>query len=418
MIEATGALGYAKTPVAEVIGRAGVSRKAFYEHFPNKEQCFLEASDVITGSAIELIEMRYRAAAETGSGTEAAIAALLEQATANPEAVRLVLVELGALGADGILRRERLLALAERLLHEFLALEPTTAMPNPILRAIIGGVNQTVYATATGLRSMSSRRILADLVDWISTYQATAEAIGMLSPQVPRQALPASPGGGRAPGTLSPVVANGRRRRGAGSHGFVVHSQRERILDAIAGLSATVGYSAITVNRIGQQASVAPGTFYAHFANKEDAFLVAYEVGHSRGLSLVESSCLAAPDWPSGVRAGINALFGFLASEPIFAHLALVDAPVVSLRLAERARQGFDAYEHIFNHALESAGTSVAPLALEAIMGGLLELCLSYTLQQRVGELVSLVGPATYFALAPILGVEEAARVAAATHDG
>src|SRR6476620_2376203 len=37
--------GYAATAVADVISRAGVSRKTFYEHFANKEACFLEAYD-------------------------------------------------------------------------------------------------------------------------------------------------------------------------------------------------------------------------------------------------------------------------------------------------------------------------------------------------------------------------------------
>src|SRR5436853_2541679 len=37
--------GYAHTAVADVIERAGVSRKTFYEHFDNKEACFLVAYD-------------------------------------------------------------------------------------------------------------------------------------------------------------------------------------------------------------------------------------------------------------------------------------------------------------------------------------------------------------------------------------
>src|SRR5947208_16592512 len=39
---------YAATTVAQVIARAGVSRKTFYEHFPDKRACFLAAWDVGT----------------------------------------------------------------------------------------------------------------------------------------------------------------------------------------------------------------------------------------------------------------------------------------------------------------------------------------------------------------------------------
>src|SRR2546422_8181420 len=45
MAEAVSELGYANTPVAEVLRRAGVSRETFYEQFANKEDCFLAAYD-------------------------------------------------------------------------------------------------------------------------------------------------------------------------------------------------------------------------------------------------------------------------------------------------------------------------------------------------------------------------------------
>ena len=48
MIEVTASHGYADANVAHVIARAGVSRKAFYEHFVDKEACFLAAYDVVS----------------------------------------------------------------------------------------------------------------------------------------------------------------------------------------------------------------------------------------------------------------------------------------------------------------------------------------------------------------------------------
>jgi len=38
--------GYARTAVADVIERAGVSRETFYEHFADKEECFLAAYEL------------------------------------------------------------------------------------------------------------------------------------------------------------------------------------------------------------------------------------------------------------------------------------------------------------------------------------------------------------------------------------
>ena len=41
MIDAVGEDGYRETRVADVIARAGVSRKTFYELFDNKQDCLL-----------------------------------------------------------------------------------------------------------------------------------------------------------------------------------------------------------------------------------------------------------------------------------------------------------------------------------------------------------------------------------------
>src|ERR1035438_4328088 len=123
--------------------------------------------------------------------------------------------------------------------------------------------------------------------------------------------------------------------------------------------------------------------FYEHYAGKEDAFLVAYEVGHAKGLTIVEHAYDAAPDWRSAIRAAIAALFDFLASEPAFAHLSLVDARVATDRTAERASRGVSAYAQMLLPGFERArGRSGPPsVAVEAIIGGIFELCLSYTLQ-------------------------------------
>src|SRR5215467_5896448 len=46
MLRAAAELGYREANVQDVIERAGVSRPTFYEHFSNKEACFLAAFDI------------------------------------------------------------------------------------------------------------------------------------------------------------------------------------------------------------------------------------------------------------------------------------------------------------------------------------------------------------------------------------
>src|SRR6202011_2084423 len=116
-----------------------------------------------------------------------------------------------------------------------------------------------------------------------------------------------------------------------------------------------------TLEDLAQRASVSLQAFYEHFADKEGAFLVAYEAGHGKSLALVERAHDAAPDWPSAVRAGITALLEFLASEPAFAHMALVDALIATPRTAERANKGIVRYGQLLAPGFEETPTENGP---------------------------------------------------------
>ena len=47
LVEAMGSEGYVGTSVADIIGRAGVSRETFYRLFDDKQDCFLATFDLV-----------------------------------------------------------------------------------------------------------------------------------------------------------------------------------------------------------------------------------------------------------------------------------------------------------------------------------------------------------------------------------
>jgi AcrR family transcriptional regulator len=417
MVAAVGEHGYFSTTVADVIALAGVSRKAFYEHFTNKQDCFLTAFDVVIKTGLTQARDAFRSGAGMREGFEAAIGLLFEHAAVNPLAVRLVLIEAGAAGPEGVVRRERHMTAYEALLGECLGVATAQApQPKPILRALVGGVSQVLFELVQGPRSSRPQSAVADLAAWMMAYLPVPAEISVAATHEGPPTRAAV--GGRAPGTLSPPAAVGGRRglRGArsSSHSYVIHSQRERVLDAVANLTSARGYAGVTVRDIADQAAISVDAFYAHFVDKEDAFLVAYEVGHQKSLAVVERAFREAPDWRHGIPAALEALFTFLADEPTYAHLALVDAVLATPRSAERARKGADAYAHMVAQGLEEAGPSHRPptVTVAAITGGVFELCLSYVMQQRVAALPGAVREASYFVLAPFVGPNEAMRLA------
>ena len=86
MLMAASELGYRETNVQDVIDRAGVSRPTFYEHFSNKEDCFLAAFDT---SATRLRKQGRRGGRERRrrwrDRLRRGLEALLEFAVAEPE---------------------------------------------------------------------------------------------------------------------------------------------------------------------------------------------------------------------------------------------------------------------------------------------------------------------------------------------
>src|ERR1039458_2605366 len=74
MVDSIGQKGYRATSVADVIARAGGSRETFYEHFDNKQECFLATYDVVWAQSRRRVARAYRKAEGWPGRAQAAIA--------------------------------------------------------------------------------------------------------------------------------------------------------------------------------------------------------------------------------------------------------------------------------------------------------------------------------------------------------
>jgi AcrR family transcriptional regulator/DNA-binding MarR family transcriptional regulator len=96
-VEAVEEVGYARMTVAQVIGRARVSRKTFYDVFADREDCFLAAFDQALGQARLIAQEAYTGESSWREGVRAALARVLMFMDEEPGLARLCIVE--ALGA-------------------------------------------------------------------------------------------------------------------------------------------------------------------------------------------------------------------------------------------------------------------------------------------------------------------------------
>lgn len=116
------------------------------------------------------------------------------------------------------------------------------------------------------------------------------------------------------------------RGRHAAAREIVWASQRERLLEAMAGAVAEKGYVRVAVADVIERAGVSRKTFYEQFANKEACFLAAYDAGVDIMLTGIEREVRAtAPDWVQGAVAGTRCYLEILASNPAFARTFLVE---------------------------------------------------------------------------------------------
>src|SRR3954471_1886353 len=116
MVEIVAAKGYAATTVGDVVSGAGVSRKTFYEHFSDKEECFLAAFDSGVDALLEAI-----AAAQPEEPTRlglvrARVRAYLVTLAARPAFAHTFLIEVFAAGPRALERRQRVHSRFEQFL--------------------------------------------------------------------------------------------------------------------------------------------------------------------------------------------------------------------------------------------------------------------------------------------------------------
>lgn len=130
-----GSAGYANTSVAQVCARSGVSRKAFYEYFPDKEACFLAAYE-------EISERLLKTLLDTGGSgperTRALLKRFLEAFANSPIVGRAFMVEVLAAGPRALAMREEVNRRFSELVLRHLSVDPI------VRKAIAGGINDVI----------------------------------------------------------------------------------------------------------------------------------------------------------------------------------------------------------------------------------------------------------------------------------
>jgi AcrR family transcriptional regulator len=191
---------------------------------------------------------------------------------------------------------------------------------------------------------------------------------------------------------------------------FIAHTQRDRLVDAMAQTVAKRGFAA-TVTEVCAAARVSTRAFYEHFTDKEECFVATFDCG-VRLLQGAMTAAYAQPaSWPIRMRRGLEVLLAVLTAEPAFANLAVVEMISAGPRGRERIALLLRYFQQFFADAPREPGQPRVPLTVvEATVAGVFGLLFNYVSTQRTSELPGLLPEVTYFVLVPFIGPRAAAE--------
>jgi AcrR family transcriptional regulator len=160
--------GYQETTVRRLLGRAGLSRRTYYELFEDKEDCFLAAYDEAVDHVLELVVEAYEDGESPERKIELSLHAFLQFCADEPDIARMCIVEVLAAGPAARARRAetmaRLASLMEEALHE---LRGDRKLSKLAARGLIGGVHELIYVPI----DRGETEHLPDLADQIVSSQ-------------------------------------------------------------------------------------------------------------------------------------------------------------------------------------------------------------------------------------------------------
>lgn len=193
---------------------------------------------------------------------------------------------------------------------------------------------------------------------------------------------------------------------------LVAHSQRERILVAMAESCAGKGFGATTVADICGAAGVSRATFYELFKDKEDCFHAAMELSLADAMGGIVAVYSPDKPWATMVRDAAAAFLDLLASRPAFARMAMVEAPASGERALELYASGKRVLQSLLDRGRDdpveergipsSAGRAALAAAESLIVGQILA--------GNTARLRELLPDVVYITTVPYLGQEEALR--------
>ena len=178
LVDTVAERGYNATTVAHITKAASVSRRTFYEHFADKEACFLAAYEMVADYIRESMATAAAAFEDWPQKVRAALATMLRFLAGEPELARVCMIEPIAAGGE-IAAKHR--ASMQGFVEILKAGRPEHSGERPLPEAteatLVGGIVSLVVREINAGRTEQLEDLLPDLVELtLAPYLGAEEA--------------------------------------------------------------------------------------------------------------------------------------------------------------------------------------------------------------------------------------------------
>jgi AcrR family transcriptional regulator len=183
VLDAVGEQGYVATSVADVLSRAGVSRRTFYEHFSDKEDCFLNAFEHVAAITRDAVRNAFQTHDDWRRALRSGLDVFLRTAAENPRFTRACLVEILAVGHEGLRRRDAAMEPFQRFFDAGRREAPDgVTIPETVTETLVGGILEMVSGRvmrgeADELPGLLDALVYWSLVPFVGPREASAEQL-------------------------------------------------------------------------------------------------------------------------------------------------------------------------------------------------------------------------------------------------
>jgi AcrR family transcriptional regulator len=385
MIESVAQRGYHATTVAHVIGLAGVSRRAFYEQFANKEECFLATYDIVVARARKRVLDAWQGERGWANRIHASCKALLDDAAEAPKGPRLVLVDSLGIGPKARERMQLASFTFERLIAAAFAVSPDgVGFPQLTARGIVGGVRHVAFVRLHEQRERELLSLTDEILDWIESYRTPAAQL--LRPF-------GTVGNAHTPPTPAAFLAR--------------DDKRARVLGSVVHLTLDEGYARLTDPQIAQFAGISTEAFHKQFTNKEECFLAVLDEFVRESVEAVRPNLQDADSWPEGVYRTMVAFVDHLVAHQALLRIAFINLFEVGPGMVGRMTRSVEEFTKLLTESGPAPRRGPA-IAHEAVTGAVWGIISSYVSNDRLARLPCLVDQLVFTVLAPYLGPKAA----------